>query len=91
MNADLLVPSLSQTKLLSYVMRQFQLVDLVCQPTRVTMSSSSQIDVLLTTDAQCFDSTAAFPFLAVTIISSSVTSMLGVSVLILHLINLLLL
>ena len=62
MNADLLVPSLSQTKLLLSVMRQFQLVDLVCKPTRVTMSSSSQIDVLLTTDVQCFESTEVFPF-----------------------------
>lgn len=62
MNADFLVPSLSQTKLLSSVMRQFKFVDLVCEPTRVTMSSSSQIDVLLTTDAECFELTAVFLF-----------------------------
>ena len=62
MNADLLVPSLSQTKLLLSVMRQFRLVDLVCEPTRVTMSSSSQVDVLLTTDVQCFESIGVFPF-----------------------------
>ena len=48
MNAELLVPSLSQTKLLSSVMRQFKLVNLVCEPTGITMSCSSQIDVLLT-------------------------------------------
>ena len=33
MNADLLVPSLPQTKLLLSVMRQFKFVDLVCAPT----------------------------------------------------------
>ena len=62
MNADLLVPSLSQTKLLLSVMRQFKFIDLVCAPTRVTLCSSSQIDVLRTTDVQCFESTGVFPF-----------------------------
>ena len=62
MNADLFVPSLSQTKLLLSVMRQLKLVDLVGEPTRVAINSSSQIDVLLTTDIQCFESTSVFPF-----------------------------
>ena len=62
MNADLLVSSLSQTKLLLSVMRQFKLVDLVGEPTKVTINSSSQIDVLLTTDIQCFKYTGIFPF-----------------------------
>ena len=61
-NADLMRPSCPQTKLLLSVMRQFKLVDLVCAPTRVTMCSSSQIDVLMTTDVQCFESTKVFPF-----------------------------
>ena len=34
-NADLLVPSLPQTKLLLSIMKQFNFVDLVCAPTRV--------------------------------------------------------
>ena len=55
-------PSCPQTKLLLSVMKQFKLVDLVCAPTRVTMCSSSQIDVLMTTDVQCFKSTKVFPF-----------------------------
>ena len=62
MNADLSRPSCPQTKLLSSVMRQFKFVNLVCEPTRVTMCSSSQIDVLMTTDVQCFESTKVFPF-----------------------------
>ena len=49
-------------KLLSSVMRQFKFVNLVCEPTRFTMCSSSQIDVLMTTDVQCFESTKVFPF-----------------------------
>ena len=43
-------------------MKQFKFVDLVCAPTRVTMYSSSQIDVLMTTDVQCFEFTKVFPF-----------------------------
>ena len=35
--ANLLVPSLPQTKLLLSVMSQFNFIDLVCAPTRVTM------------------------------------------------------
>lgn len=61
-NADLLKPCYPCTKLLLSVTKQLQLVDLVCVPTRVTMDSSSQIDVLLTTDDECFKSTKVFPF-----------------------------
>ena len=61
-NADLLKPCYPCTKLLLSVMKQLQLVDLVCTPTRVTMDSSSQIDVLLTTDDGCFNFTKVFPF-----------------------------
>ena len=43
-------------------MKQLQLIDLICAPTRVTSNSSTQIDVLLTTDANCFDSTKVFSF-----------------------------
>ena len=39
MNADLLKPSCSQTKLLS-VMKHLHLVDLVCVPTRVTLPTA---------------------------------------------------
>ena len=63
MNADLLKkPLCLQVRSLLSVMKQLQLVDLVHVPTRVTMSSSSQIDVLITTDVQCFDSTGVYPF-----------------------------
>ena len=37
-------------KLLLSAMKHLQLADLVCAPTRVTVNSSSQIDVLMTTD-----------------------------------------
>ena len=47
MNADLLKPSCAQTKSLLSVM---QLIDLLNAPTRVTMTSSTQIDVLMSTD-----------------------------------------
>ena len=57
LNTDLLKPFCSQTKSLLFVMKQLQLDDLVHAPTRVTMDSSTQIDVLMTTDVQCFDST----------------------------------
>ena len=50
MNADLLKPSCVQTKSLLSVMKQLQLVDLVNAPTRVTMTSSTEIDVLMSTD-----------------------------------------
>ena len=43
-------------------MKQLQLTDLVCVPTRVTSNSSSQIDVFLTTDVHCFDATRVYPF-----------------------------
>ena len=44
------------------VMKQLQFVDLVHVPTRMTVSSSLQIDVLMTTDVQRFDSTGIYPF-----------------------------
>ena len=50
------------TGFLLCVIRQFKIVDLVCAPTRVAMCSSSQIDVLMTTDVQCFESTSVLPF-----------------------------
>ena len=62
MNADLLKPSCAQTKSLLSVVKQLQLVDLVNAPTRVTMTSSAQIDVLMTTDVRCFDFTRVYPF-----------------------------
>ena len=63
MNADLLnKPLCLQAKSFLSVMRQLQLVELVHVPTRVTINSFSQIDVLVTTDAQCFDSTGIYPF-----------------------------
>ena len=40
----------------------FKLMDLVGELTRVIINSSLQIDVLLTTDIQCFESTGVFPF-----------------------------
>ena len=40
-------------------MTQFKLVGLVGEPTTVTINTSLQIDVLLTTDIQCF---GVFPF-----------------------------
>ena len=43
-------------------MRQVQLTDIIGEPTRITINTSSQIDVILTTDAQCFDSTRVYPF-----------------------------
>ena len=43
-------------------MKQLQLVDLVHVSTRVTANSSSQIDVLMTADGHCFDSTGVFLF-----------------------------
>lgn len=63
MNADLLKkPLCLQARSLLSVMKQLQFVDLVHVPTRVTMSGSSQIDVLVTIDVQCFDSTGVYPF-----------------------------
>ena len=62
MNADLIKPSCSKTKLLLSVMNHLQLVDLVRVPTRITANSSSQIDALMTTDGRCFDPTGVFPF-----------------------------
>ena len=61
-NVDLLKSSCSLTKLFLSIMKQLQLTDLVCVPTRVTINSSSQIDVLLTTDVHCFDATRVYPF-----------------------------
>ena len=64
MNADPLVPSLSQAKLLLSVMRQFRFIDLACVPTRVTLCSSSQINVFIDDycNVQGFKSTRVFPF-----------------------------
>ena len=36
-------------------MKQFELTDLVCAPTRVTANSSTQIDVFMTADSHCFN------------------------------------
>ena len=62
-NADLLKkPLCLQVRSLLSVMKQLQLVDPVHVPTRVTVSSSSQTDMLMTTNVQCFDSTGLYPF-----------------------------
>ena len=63
MNANpLKKPLRLQARSLLSVMKQLQFVDLVHVPTRVTMSSSSQIGVLVTTDVQCYDSIGVYPF-----------------------------
>jgi len=50
-------PSCSLTKLFLSILRQVQLTDIIGEPTRITINTSSQIDAILTTDPQCFDST----------------------------------
>ena len=61
-NVNLLNPTSSLIKLLLSVMRQVQLTDIIGEPTRITINTSSQIDVILITDDQCFDSTRVYPF-----------------------------
>ena len=47
LNSNLLQPSLPQTRVLVVMMKHINLTELVGQPTRVTSSSSSQIDIIL--------------------------------------------
>ena len=51
-----------QTKFLHSFMNQFHLSELVQSPTRVTATSSSQLDLLLTNSPSHFQNTAAVPF-----------------------------
>ena len=53
---------LPQTKALVSIMRQLNLTQLVQNPTRITASSSSFIDVILTNSPECFCNTFVHPF-----------------------------
>ena len=48
LNCNLLIPSLPNVKSLTSFCRQLKLTELVCAPTRITESSVSQLDVILT-------------------------------------------
>ena len=62
LNCNLLTSSLSNTKLLSSFCYQLKMTELVCSPTRITDSSVSQLDVILTNTPDHFHQTFAIPF-----------------------------
>ena len=61
LNCNLMDSSLPTTKLLTSFCNQLNLVELVCAPTRVTETSISQLDVILTNDPGYFHQTLAIP------------------------------
>lgn len=62
LNSDLLNPALQQTKRLNQLIGYLQLDELVKQPTRITQSTSTQLDVILTNRSECFKDTFAIPY-----------------------------
>jgi len=60
-NADLTQFNSQQTKFLNSFVRQFDLHELVKSPTRVTATTSSQLDLILTNCPSYFHTTAAIP------------------------------
>jgi len=62
LNSNLALSSSQQTKFLRSFMNQFHLYELVQSPTRVTATSSSQLDLILTNSPFNFQNTAAVPF-----------------------------
>ena len=64
LNCNLLDPSQSNTKHLTSFCRQLKLTELVGAPTRLTGSTASQLDVILTNSPDYFHETSANPFSA---------------------------
>ena len=62
LNSDLLDPTLQQTKMLTQMMRQLKLQELVQSPTRITHSTSSQLDVILTNSPSYYKDSLALPY-----------------------------
>ena len=60
-NADPTLSTSQQTKFLNSFIRQFDLHELVQSPTRVTATTSSQLDLILTNCPSYFHTTAAIP------------------------------
>ena len=61
LNANLLQPTLPQTRVLVAMMKHLSLTELIGQPTRVTGSIHSQIDVILTNAPDDFHDSTAVP------------------------------
>ena len=61
LNCNLLIPSLPNVKSLTSFCHQLKLTELVCAPTRITESSVSQLDVILTNTPDHFRQIFAIP------------------------------
>ena len=61
LNSDLLHPTLPQSRRLQDFMSDFHLSDMFSGPTRITESSSSHLDVFLTSTSCSFSNVAGFP------------------------------
>ena len=62
LNSDLSCVSSQQTKFLLSFMKQFHLNELVQSPTRVTATTASQLDLILTNISGHFQNTTTVPF-----------------------------
>ena len=60
-NSDPTLSTSPQTKFLNSFVKQFNLHELVKSPTRVTATTSSQLDLILTNSPSYFHTTAAIP------------------------------
>ena len=61
LNSDIAQASPQQTKLLFSFMNQFHLTELVQSPTLITVTTSSQLDLILTNVPTFFQNTVAIP------------------------------
>ena len=61
LNSDLLHPTLPQSRRLKEFMSELHLEDMFSGPTRVTESSTSHLDVILSNTTYSFSNVAGFP------------------------------